>query len=154
MKRLAAVAVLLGLLAVGLAVRPAETDAAWSRPDFGTATAVSGVLNPVPTVTCGASSGLLAVSIPITWTAPPVTAGSVAPTGYLITYAGTAGSGSTTSATLSASIPGSVLTVDGTLTVKVFATYGPNWTSVVSLQTRTITTTLGALGVIVGWTCA
>ncbi|WP_223693751.1 hypothetical protein [Leifsonia poae] len=154
MKRVAVALGAVGLLLLSLTARPAPTQAAWTRPGFSTATAASGVLNPVPTLSCGAASGLLAVSIPVSWTAPPTTGNGVAPTGYLVTYSGTAGSGSTTTTapTTSVGIPGSVLTIAGSMTVTVYATYG-NWVSPASLQTRTITTTLGALGIIIGWTC-
>ncbi|MFF1571251.1 hypothetical protein ACFVWR_00770 [Leifsonia sp. NPDC058292] len=153
MRRALTVVAVAGMLVAGLGVHPATTEAAWSRDGFVTSTAVSGVLNAVPTVACGQASGLIAVSIPITWTAPPTTGNGVAPTAYRIDYAGTAGSGSTTSSTTSVGVPGSALTVAGTLVVSVYATRGA-WVSPAPLQTRTITTTLGALGIIVGWTCA
>lgn len=154
MRRLAILSTVILLLLTLLApvARPAATDASWARPGFATGSAASGVLNAVPTVACGAASGLIAVSIPITWTAPPTGSNAVAPTGYRVDYSGTAGSGTQNVTTTSASIPGSVLAVAGSMTVTVTATYG-NWVSPVSLQTRTITAVLSVL-VVVAWTCA
>jgi hypothetical protein len=152
MRRLVAVAVLLGLLVLGTWAPSAQTDAAWMRPSVTTGSVTSGVLNPVPTVACGTGSGLIAASIPISWIAPATGGNSVAPTGYHVVYSGTAGSGSLNTTAASASIPSSALAVAGTMTVTVFATYGPNWISSASLQTRTITALL-SLFIIVGWTC-
>ncbi|MEO7015328.1 MAG: hypothetical protein ABI130_15525 [Leifsonia sp.] len=142
---------LLGLTLVSSSLHPAETEASWAGSSFATGSAASGSLNAVPTVTCGASSGLIAVSIPINWTAPATGGNAVAPTGYRVDYSGTAGSGSQTTTARTANIPGGTLAVAGTMTVKVYATYG-NWVSPVSLQTRTITATLSLL-VVIAWTC-
>lgn len=139
------------LTTTGLAALPIEqTAAAWQLPNFHQATLTSGTLNAVPTLACGAAAGLLAVTIPIIWTAP---ATGVAPTGYLITWAGTAGSGSATinSTATSGSIPGGALSVLGQSIVTVYATRG-SWTSPVSLASVKVTT-ISALGVIVSWTC-
>ena len=155
MKRLLCATAVIGLFLVLLAPRPAETEAAWSPvTDYVTLSAVSGVLHPVPTVNCGAAAGLIAESIPISWTTPPTTGNGIAPTIYRIDYRGSAGEGSTTSTTTRTDIPGSSLSFAGTLTVVVYAATGTNWTSLASLQTRTITTTVNTVGVIVGWTCA
>lgn len=154
MRRLIAVAVVLGLVALGTSAPPAQTDASWTRPSFTTGSVTSGVLNPVPTVACGAGSGLIAATIPISWSPPATGGNAVAPTGYHVVYSGTAGSGSLDTTGTSASIPSSALAVAGTMTVTIFATYGPNWISSASLQTRTLTALLGALGLfVVGWTC-
>jgi hypothetical protein len=103
----------------------------------------------VPTVACGASSGLLATSIPITWTAPTGTT----PSGYRLHWAGSAGSGDAHFTTSPGSITGGLLSIIGSSTVTVFPEYGTWLTSPVSLQSRTVTT-IGALGVVVSWTCA
>lgn len=154
--RLTAVGVLV-LLAGGLlgVSGGSPARAGWGRSTYVTATAGSGVLNAVPTVSCGAASGLLAVNIPMNWTAAATGGNAIAPQSYTLAWSGSAGSGSTTVAApaTTGNITGSTLTLLGSVTVTVTANYG-SWTSPVSLQTRTITTTLGALGVIVGWTCA
>jgi hypothetical protein len=154
MRRLGSLAAAFLLLLTVLApvARPAATEASWARSGFATASAASGVLNAVPTVACGAASGLIAVSIPITWAAPPTGGNAVAPTGYRVDYSGTAGSGTQNVTTTSANIPGGVLSVAGSMTVRIYATYG-NWVSPVALQTRTITAVLSVL-VVVAWTCA
>lgn len=133
----------------------APAQAGWSRSTYVTATATAGVLGAVPTVACGSSGGLLAANIPITWTAAPTGGNALAPQSYTIAWSGTAGSGSTTVAApaTSGNVTGATLTLLGTSTVTVTANYG-TWTSPVSLQTRTITTVLGALSLIVAWTCA
>ncbi|OJX73311.1 hypothetical protein [Leifsonia sp. 71-9] len=130
-------------------------QAGWSRSAYVTGTATAGVLGAVPTVACGSSGGLLAANIPITWTAAPTGGNALAPQSYTIAWSGSAGSGSTTVAApaTSGSVTGATLTLLGTSTVTVTANYG-TWTSPVSLQTRTITTVLGALSLIVAWTCA
>lgn len=133
----------------------APAQAGWSRSAYVTGTANAGVLGAVPTVSCGSTGGLLAANIPITWTAAPTGGNALAPQSYTIAWSGSAGSGSTTVAApaTSGSVTGATLTLLGTSTVTVTANYG-TWTSPVSLQTRTITTVLGALSLIVAWTCA
>lgn len=149
----AALTVLAGL-ALGVS-GGASAGAGWARSAYVTGTATSGVLNAVPTVSCGASSGLLTANIPIGWTAPASGGNALAPKAYTIAWTGSAGSGSTTVAApaTSGNVTGSTLTLLGSATVTVTATYD-SWSAPVSLQTRTITTTLGVGGLIVGWTCA
>ncbi|GIT79806.1 hypothetical protein LLS1_14750 [Leifsonia sp. LS1] len=154
--RLAAVGALV-LTAAGLlgVAGGSPARAGWSRSVYATGTATSGTLTPVPAVACGSAGGLLATNIPITWTTPTIGGNAIAPQSYTIAWSGSAGSGSTTVAypATTGNVTGSTLTLLGTSTVTVTAVYG-SWTSPVSLQTRTLTTTLGALGLIVGWTCA
>lgn len=152
----APVAVLV-LLAAGLLGISADVPAraGWARSAYATGTVSSGVLNPVPTVSCGASGGLLAASVPITWTAPAGGSNAIAPQRYTIAWTGTAGSGSTSVAypATSGNVTGSTLALLGTTRVTVTATYG-GWSAPVSLQSRTITTVLGVGGLIIAWTCA
>lgn len=127
------------------------TLAAWQRGHSHQTTLTSGTLNAVPTVGCGAAGGLLAVSIPITWTAP---ATGVAPTGYVLIWGGTAGAGSlvVTGTATTASIPGGLLSVLGQSIVTVYAT-SDSWNSPISLTSVKITT-ISALGLVVSWGCA
>jgi hypothetical protein len=154
--RLAAASTL-ALLAAGVLGVAGGTPAraGWSVSTYVTGTAASGVLNPVPTVACGSSGGLLATGIPITWTAPTIGGNALAPQNYVISWTGTAGAGSTTVAypATTGNVTGATLTLLGTTTVTVTATYG-SWSSAVSSQTRTITTLLGVGGLIVSWSCA
>lgn len=133
----------------------APAQAGWSRSAYVTGTANAGVLGAVPTVSCGSAGGLLAANIPITWTAAPTGGNALAPQSYTIAWSGSAGSGTTTVAApaTTGNVTGATLTLLGTSAVTVTANYG-TWTSPVSLQTRTITTVLGALSLIVAWTCA
>jgi len=128
---------------------PQATSASWTSTK--TANVVVTAVTPaaVPTVACGASGGVLATSIPITWTAPPGTT----PTSYRLHWTGSAGSGDAEFATSPGSITGGALSIIGSSTVTVFPEYGTWVTSPVSLQSRTVTT-IGALGVVVSWTCA
>lgn len=145
----AAVALVTAAAGFLLVTAPHATSAAWQDPKaFGvTATAVTAAA--VPTVSCGAASGLLATAIPITWTAPVGTT----PTRYRLVWAGSAGSGQAYFTTSPGSIGGGLLSVLGTSTVTVYPEYGDWTTSPVSLQSRTVTT-IAALGVVVSWTCA
>jgi hypothetical protein len=129
--------------------------AGWTRSAFVTGTATTGVLNAVPTVSCGSAGGLLATNIPVSWTAAPGGGNALAPQSYTISWSGTAGSGSATVAApaTAGNVTGATLTLLGSSVVTVTANYG-SWKSPVSLQSRTITTVLGALGLIVAWTCS
>ncbi|MFF2052959.1 hypothetical protein ACFVU2_15270 [Leifsonia sp. NPDC058194] len=150
----AAVLVLLAAGVLGVS-GGSPARAGWSRSVYVTGTMNAGVLGAVPTVACGSAGGLLAANIPITWTAAPTGGNALPPQSYTITWTGTAGSGSTTVAApaTTGNVTGATLTLLGTSTVTVTANYG-TWTSPVSLQSRTITTVLGALSLIVAWTCA
>ena len=128
---------------------PQPTSATWTSSKTANVTVTAVTPTAVPTVACGASGGLLATSIPISWTAPAGTT----PTGYRLHWAGTAGSGDAHFATSPGSITGGVLSVIGSSTVTVFPEYGTWVTSPVSLQSRTVTT-IAALGIVVSWTCA
>jgi hypothetical protein len=142
------VAALAAAAAFAVVNAPQPTSATWTSTK--TANVVVTAVTPaaVPTVACGASSGLLAISIPITWTAPAGTT----PSGYRLHWVGSAGSGDAEFATSPGSITGGFLSIIGSSTVTVFAEYG-TWTAPVSLQSRTVTT-IGTLGVVVSWTCA
>jgi len=126
--------------------------AAWTTPEYISATITSGRLYPVTSLTCNAASGLLATGIGLTWTQPITTGNGLVPTGYTGTWSGTAGSGQKTVTGLTTTIPGSILSVAGTSTVTVSANSG-SWQSAVSTQSRLLTT-ISALGAIVSWTCA
>lgn len=126
----------------------ATTEAAWQRPSYATATVSTGTLQPVPAVACGAAGGLLAVSIPITWTAP---ATGPTPTGYIVAWAGAAGTGQNTATGTSGTVPGGALSVLGSSVVTVTGTYGL-WRSPVSLKSLTVST-VSVAGIIVSWTC-
>lgn len=128
------------------------TRAAWNDTEYAAATFTAGVLNPVTSLSCGASSGLLATAVGFTWSQPDTATTGVVPSGYILAWTGTAGSGSVTVSGANGAIPGGLLSVLGTATITVTATRG-SWTSTVSAVTRTVTT-ISALGVIVSWTCA
>ena len=114
---------------------PQQTDASWVVTKTAAVTATAVTPAPPTALACQAS-GLLAVNVPFTWTAPPGTT----PSGYTLKWTG---GGSTTSATTSASVPAPI----GSITVSVYADYG-SWQSTAGIQTRTIT------GIaFVGWTC-
>jgi hypothetical protein len=146
---LAGTAVLSTVAAFAIGTAPQPTSAAWQEAKTLTVTASAVTATAVPTVSCGAGSGVLASSIPITWTAPSGTT----PTRYRLVWSGSAGSGQAFFATSPGAISGGVLSVLGTSTVTVFPEYGDWTTSPVSLQSRTVTT-IGVFGVVVSWTCA
>lgn len=145
--------VLLAAAALGVS-GGSPSRAGWARSTYVRGTATAGALGAVPTIACGSSGGLLAADIPISWTAAPTGGNALAPQSYTLAWSGTAGSGNATvsAPATTGSVTGATLTLLGTSTVTVTANYG-TWTSPVSLQTRTITTVLGALGLIVAWTC-
>ena len=149
--RPALVAIALVTAAAGflLVTSPHPTTAAWQDAKaFGVSTsAVSAAA--VPTVSCGAASGLLATAIPISWTAPAGTT----PSRYRLVWSGSAGSGQAYFTTSPGSVGGGLLSVVGTSTVTVYPEYCDWVTSPASSQTRTVTT-IAALGVVVSWTCA
>jgi hypothetical protein len=130
-----------------VAVAPQPTSAAWTSGKAFAITATAATPTAVPTVGCGAASGLLAQAIPITWTAP---AGAT-PSRYRLHWQGTAGTGDAYFTSSPGQVAGGLLSVLGTSTVTVYAEYG-DWTAPVSLQSRTITTI--AVVVVVSWTCA
>lgn len=140
-----------GIGIVGGGFGPVEqTEASWQRAHHQQASLTAGSVHIVPTVSCVSSGGLLSGSVPIKWTAPT---GGLTPTGYIIAWAGTAGTGqaATGSTALTGSIPGSGLSVLGQSAVTVYATVG-NWYSPVPVQSVRVTT-ISALGLIVGWDC-
>ncbi len=142
--------VLVALVAVAAAVSGfavttgvAPTDASWVVPKTLNVSA-SAVTPAAPTaLTCGAGSGGLFSSVPMTWTAPP----GPAPSGYTLSWTGAA-TGSVSSASTSGSVPSGALL--GTLTVRVYANYGTSWVSPAGTQTRTIS--IIAFGTL--WSCA
>ncbi|AGW40435.1 hypothetical protein O159_01880 [Leifsonia xyli subsp. cynodontis DSM 46306] len=152
MKRFALV--LAAALVVAVSGGPAvPAGASWSRSSFTTVAVSSATINPVPTLSCGAASGLLSGGIPFTWTAPASGGSVLAPQSYTLTWSGTAGSGSVTVPGTSGTTNGATLTLLGTSTVTVTAN-SSGWTSAPSSQTRTITTALGVGGAVLLWTCA
>jgi hypothetical protein len=146
---LIALGVVVAVPAFVVGTGPAVTDSSWQVSKTADVTATAATATAVPTVGCGASGGLLATSIPITWTAPS----GATPSRYRLHWAGTAGSGDAYFATSPGSITGGLLSVLGTSTVTVFPEYGSWVSSPTSLQSRTVTT-IGTLGVVVSWTCA
>jgi hypothetical protein len=147
-----AIVIVAGLAAAAgfvVTTAPQPTSAAWASSTSENLSASAVTPTAVPTVACGTASGLLATSIPITWTAPTGTA----PSRYRLHWSGSAGSGDAYFATSPGSITGGVLSILGTTTVTVFPEYGSWTTSPVSLQSRTVTT-IAVLGVVVSWTCA
>ncbi len=147
----ALVSVAILVTSLGLS-RTEPTRATWTRDTYLNAALTSGVVYPVTSLTCDASSGLIATSIGFTWTQPVTTGNGLVPTSYTLVWNGTAGSGQTTVSGLSGSIPGSTLSTSGSTTVVVYANDG-TWQSAVSTQSRTVTT-VSAAGVIVSWTCS
>lgn len=146
---LGAVALLTAAAGFTIAVGPQPTSAAWQSAKTVAITSTAVLPTAVPTVACGASSGLLATAIPITWTAPAGTT----PSSYRLHWQGTASApGDAVFTTSPGQIPGGLLSVLGTSTVTVYAQYG-NWEAPVSIQSRTVTT-ISALGIVVSWTCA
>lgn len=129
-----------------------HTQAGWMRSTYLNTALTSGMVYPVTSLTCDASTGAIDTSIDFTWTQPVTTGNGLIPTSYTLVWDGTAGSGQTTVTGLSGSIPGSTLSVLGSTTVAVYANDG-TWQSAVSTQSRTVTT-ISALGTIVSWTCA
>lgn len=144
-----AVALVTASASFAVVLAPQPTSAAWTVTKSAALTATAVTPAAVPTVACGAASGLLSGSIPITWTAPPGTA----PSRYRLAWTGTAGSGQAFFTTSPGAVTGSTLSVLGTATVTVYPEYGDWTTSPASLQTRTITT-VSVLGAIVAWSCA
>jgi hypothetical protein len=145
----AALALVTASAAFTLALGPQPTSAAWTTSKAVGITATAVTPAAVPTVSCGAASGLLAVAIPITWTAPS----GATPSRYRVVWSGTAGSGQAYFTTSPGSIGGGLLSVAGTSTVTVYPEYGDWINSPVSVQSRTVTT-ISVAGVVVSWTCA
>lgn len=123
-------------------VAPQPTEAAWQTTRTLAVSAQATAVTPPTALTCGAASGLLSGSVPLTWTAPAGTT----PSGYTLKWTGAA-TGSNTWSGTSGSVPASALL--GTLTVTVHADYG-SWQSAAGTQTRTLTILLGG----VYWGCA
>lgn len=144
------VSVAVVLLVWGMSSMP-QSLAAWTTPEYVTATITSGRLYPVTSLTCNAASGLLATGIGLTWSQPLTTGNGLVPSSYTVEWNGTAGSGQKTVTGLTTMIPGTTLSVAGTSTVTVSANSG-TWQSPVSTQSRLLTT-ISALGAIVSWTC-
>ncbi|MEQ1736743.1 MAG: hypothetical protein ABL886_10140 [Rhodoglobus sp.] len=146
----------LGTLAIALVAAAASfivvgsiqpTEAAWTAGKVLSTTVSSVTPAAVPTVTCGAASGGILSTIPISWTAPP----GPTPSRYRLHWAGSAGTGDAFFTTSPGSINASGISVAGTSVITVFPEYG-NWTtSPASLQTRSFTTI--AIIVVVSWTC-
>lgn len=140
---LAGVGVLVATIGLG---QTGPTLASWPDSNYHSATITSGLLNPVTSLTCNGSAGLLGASIGFTWTQPVTTGNGLVPTTYTMTWAGPGGS-STTVPGLTASIPGNTLAI-GTYTVTVVAKLA-GWTSAVSTVSRSV-----LMVAIVGWTCS
>jgi hypothetical protein len=138
-------------VSVGLS-SPAPTEATWNSPEYHQAVMTTAQLYPVTSLTCNSSGGLLATSIGFTWTRPVITGNGLTPTSYTIVWSGSAGAGQKTVTGLTTTLPGTILTVAGSSTVTVYANFD-SWQSPVSTQSRQLNTTLGVLGIIVGWTC-
>jgi hypothetical protein len=147
--RIGTVAVALAAVAASfVAVGSIEpTEAAWTSTKVVSVTATSVTPAAVPTVSCGAPSGGILSTIPISWTAPP----GPTPSRYRLHWQGSAGTGDAYFTTSPGSINASGISVAGTSVISVYPEYG-NWiTSPVSLQTRSFTTI--AVIVVVSWTC-
>ena len=141
---IALAAVAASFVAVG-SIEP--TEAAWTSTKVVSTTVTSVTPAAVPTVTCGAASGGILTTIPISWTAP---AGPT-PSRYRLHWQGSAGTGDAYFTTSPGSINASGISVAGTSVISVYPEYG-NWvTSPISLQTRSFTTI--AVIVVVSWTC-
>ena len=146
----------IGTIAVALAAVAASfvavgsiepTEAAWTSTKVVSTTVTSVTPAAVPTVTCGAASGGILSTIPISWTAPP----GPTPSRYRLHWQGSAGTGDAFFTTSPGSINASGISVAGTSVISVYPEYG-NWvTSPISLQTRSFTTI--AVIVVVSWTC-
>lgn len=144
----ASVALLVGVVGV---VQAQPTVATWMRSSFANATISSGMVYPVTSLTCSASNGAIATGITLNWTQPQTSGNGLVPTSYTLMWTGSAGTGQTTVAGLTGTIPGAGLGI-GSLNVVVYANVG-TWQSVVSTHSRTINT-LAVFGIIVSWTCA
>ncbi len=141
---IALVAAAAAFLAAG-SIQP--TEAAWTTAKALSTTVSSVTPAAVPTVSCGAASGGILSTIPITWTAPP----GPTPSRYRLHWAGSAGTGDAYFTTSPGSINASGISVAGTSVISVYPEYG-NWTtSPISLQTRSFQTI--AVIVVVSWTC-
>ncbi len=127
------------------------TSAAWTSPQYTTATMTTGQLYPVTSLACNSSAGLLATSIGFTWTQPVTTGNGLVPSDYTLVWSGTAGSGQKTVTGTTTTIPGTILSIAGTSRVVVYANFG-TWQSPVSTQSRLLTT-ISTVGIIVSWTC-
>lgn len=146
-------AALLAPVALAAAGGAEPASARWATTTSVTATLVAGTLPPITSVSCGSSGGLLGGDIPITWTTPSGP-GVLAPQSYTLAWSGSAGSGSRTvpAPATGGTVSGATLTLLGSSTVSVTSNYG-GWRSPPSQQTRTISTVVGALGLVVAWTC-
>jgi hypothetical protein len=141
---IAIAAAVAAFIAVG-GIQP--TEAAWTTAKVITPTVTSVTPAAVPTVSCGAPSGGILSTIPISWTVPP----GPTPSRYRLHWAGSAGNGDAYFTTSPGTINASGISVAGTSVISVYPEYG-NWvTSPVSLQTRSFTTI--AVIVVVSWTC-
>ena len=139
-------------LSAGVAdARP--TEAAWNRGAFHAAALTTLSVPQVTSLSCGATSGLLATAVPITWTTPRVAAGLAVPDSYRVSWTGQLGSGSKT-------VTGLTTTVDmnGTLgllsptTITIVPIYA-GWTSLEAAPTVQVRALVVTLGIIVSWQC-
>ena len=151
-RRIAIVGLALLLILCGVGPTIKQTDAAWTVGSSHSAQLMTGIVNPVTSLTC-AASGLLTSQIAFAWAQPVITGRAIVPTSYTVVWSGSAGSGQKVVSTLAASIPVSTLRSMGTNATVVVYANASGWTSVVSTQSRTFRTTLNLLGVAIGWTC-
>lgn len=142
-----ALALVTAAAAFALVLAPQPTTAAWVRAKSVAITASAVTPAAVPTVTCGASSGLLNALIPINFTAPP----GPTPSRYRVSWTGGAGSGTVYTTTSPAQINASSISVAGTSVVTVYPEYG-DWT-VTPASAQTVKFTTVAVVVVVSWTC-
>lgn len=131
------VVVMVALLGSAAGIPVEQTEAAWTDSTFDTATLTTGVMNPVTTFTCQASSGFLDPTVGFTWAQPVITGNGITPTAYEMEWTGV-GSGSTGPIVgLSGDVGVGLLSI-GSFTVRVRAIKG-TWTSAWSTQSRTVT---------------
>jgi signal peptidase len=137
-------AAVLALALVGAILPATPAHAGWLDSARASAAFTALTTKPVPTVSCPASGN---GGIPISWTAPS----GRAPTSYRVSWSGTAGSGNQIVTGTSFTIPGSLLALGGSSTVRVYARWG-TWESAASLQARTYRV-LSIIG-LGGWSCS
>ncbi|TPW76818.1 hypothetical protein [Schumannella sp. 10F1B-5-1] len=138
-----------------------RTDAAWTDAEVVTGTLTTLKVNPVTVFACNPNEAQVSLlgggAVPLVWTAPVATADGLAPTSYLLSWSGTAGSGSAEVAgnVTSYSISMGVLALGQSSTVTITAKWSngsTTWLAATSpAKTYTITTVLGLLN---GYRCS
>lgn len=143
---------LLAFCGVGQSVQ--QTEAAWTSEAIHGAQLITGIVNPVTSLTCKESFGVLTSEVAFYWPQPVVTGNAIVPTRYTVVWSGSPGGGQKVATSRSASVPLSTQLSVATTSNAVVNVNANGWSSVVSTESRAISTTFGLLGANIVWFCA